>query len=281
MHSSTSSPIARRNLFPPRPPTLQPIRPSRSLLSLAARLPAHFAHPSRHPFPRTQKSFQQRRHIKVRIQPRKMNAETRRAQLNLRQVRSVRVLQSLRVLRPEAHCDLGAKLNHNPTARAIVMRGDRPWKSLLQLPRSPVRKLKVVTPCHEFPPMLCKAFPNSRSTLAQCARVPARKIRSSPGSLPARADSSDQKPPRAPYRSRGRVADGDRSDKPPPASRQISEPTAQKHRIIFPKRLGYSGSRLLITITLCPRSQTPRSIPRNNHPHCWQCQPLSKLFDKR
>ncbi len=141
------------SFFPPWPPALQPICPRRRLLGLAARPPTGFAHSSRHPFPRPQKSFQQGRHIKIRIKPWKVNAETRRAELNLCEVRGLRMLQSLRVAWPEAHGQFGAKLNHNASARAIVMRGDGPGKGPLQLPCPCIRQFKIVMPYHEFPPM--------------------------------------------------------------------------------------------------------------------------------
>src|ERR1039457_2779100 len=144
MPNAESQPlIPRRNFLPPRSPAFSPIRPRRRLLRLAARLAAGFGLARRYPFSRSQESFQKRGHIKIRIQSRKVNAETRRAEFNLREVCGLRVLQSLRILRTETHRDLRAKLNYSPSARPVVMRGDGAGKLLLHFPRPFHRRFEI------------------------------------------------------------------------------------------------------------------------------------------
>src|SRR6266852_65166 len=203
-----------------------------------------FPHTSRHPFPRSQKSFQQGGHIKIRIKPWKMNAEPRRAQLNLCEVRGLRVLQSLSVARPEAHRDLGAKLNHNASARAVVIRGNGARKSSLQFPRPFFCRFEIVnphtlSPNHEPSPMPRKALLCGRRDLHECARVHAARMCSSLEVPPALPDSSDQKQPRIRDQSHVHAPAGDRADTRPHEARKISGRTAPEHSSIFPKRLGY------------------------------------------
>src|SRR6266853_4008833 len=126
-----------------------------------------------------------------------MNAETRRANLNLAKVRGLRMLQSLRVGGSEAHGQLGAELNNDAVVRAIIMRGDSPETSPLQLLCARVYYCKIVTrycvtnftACHEFPPMPYNVSLHFRSVLAESDRVLFAKIYSFPEALLHRKDS--------------------------------------------------------------------------------------------
>lgn len=121
--------IPRRSHLPPRPTAFQPIRPRGRLLGLTPRASSNLSQPSRHPFLRSHKPFQQPRNIQIRIQPWEIQPESRRADLDLPEFRRLRLLQPSRIPGTKAHCQLGAELNHNPTRCVVVLRRDSPRKS--------------------------------------------------------------------------------------------------------------------------------------------------------
>lgn len=65
----------------------------------ASRFTASLSQPGCHPGPRPEEALQNRREIKVRVQFWKMDAETRRADLNLSQLRGCGFFQTLSIAR--------------------------------------------------------------------------------------------------------------------------------------------------------------------------------------
>ncbi len=122
MKLRTENSPARRLL---RSPTHPPVCLGSGSLGRAPRLAANPAQPRRHPSPRPQKSLQKTRQIKVRIQLGKVNAQARRADLDLTQLRWLSIFQPLRIMRQETYIELRAEMENNAPGRPLVPRRNR------------------------------------------------------------------------------------------------------------------------------------------------------------
>jgi len=75
------------------------VGPRSCLLGGASRFTSRLSKPGGHPAPRPEEALQNRRQIQVRVQFSKMDAETRRADLNLLQLRGCGLFQTLSIAR--------------------------------------------------------------------------------------------------------------------------------------------------------------------------------------
>jgi hypothetical protein len=171
-----------------RSPAHPPVHFGSSSLGRAPRCAANPSQPRRHPSPRPQKSLQQTRQVKVRIQLRKVNAQAGWADLDFIQLRRFGIFQSLRVTRRKTYVEPRTQVNNNAPAGPVIPRRDRPWTRRLHPPTPLVRLFKPVKTCHECSPMPHKAIPHDSLERARCVRFPAARIRSSPNlGRPSRA----------------------------------------------------------------------------------------------
>ncbi len=95
-----------------------------------------------------------------------MKAESRRADLDFIELRGLRMLQTLRILRAQTQFEFQAELKHDTSAGAIVFSGESTRKGLLQFPRPLVRYSDLVKLNHESSPIPYRARSSARLALA-------------------------------------------------------------------------------------------------------------------
>jgi hypothetical protein len=117
------SDLASRSLL--RSPAHPTVSLGSSSLRRTPRLAANPAQSRRHPSPRPKKSFQETRQIKVRIQLGKVNAQARRTDLDLTQLRGLRIFQPPRIVRQETYIELRAEMENNAPGRPVIPRRNR------------------------------------------------------------------------------------------------------------------------------------------------------------
>src|ERR1019366_2446099 len=89
----------------------------------------------------------------IRTQGWKVDAETRRTDLNFVELQRPGVFQTFYISGREAHDQLGTEMNHDPPGLVVVTRGKRPWDARLQVLRTLVCLFEIVTRCHELAPV--------------------------------------------------------------------------------------------------------------------------------
>jgi hypothetical protein len=94
---------ATASAFFSRPSPEFPIGSRSCSLGGASRFTTSLSQPGCHPAPRPEEALQNRREIQVRVQFWKMDTETRRADLNLLQLRGCGLFQTLGIARRKAH----------------------------------------------------------------------------------------------------------------------------------------------------------------------------------
>ena len=97
-----------------------PIGTRGSGLQFAGNLSARLAHSRSHPLARAQKAVQQCRQIQVRVQFRKMQAQPRRRNFDVRKLRRPRAFQALRVVWLERYLQPAAERHHNASNTPVV-----------------------------------------------------------------------------------------------------------------------------------------------------------------